>query len=202
MPGGELDQYFSIKMNTKCSIQMNTVYITASKHVCDELNKLNGVQYLSVRWHRTKIDKQFSSWQELTQGVSQGYVLGPLLFNIYLNDLFYLAESTNVCNFADDTSFYACDKDLNSLKLAIEWFENNSVKLNRDKCHLLVSGFKYENVWANIGKTKIWESEKQKRLGVEIDRTLNFDEYIASLCKKAGNKLSVLARLSNFMCTN
>ena len=66
----------------------------------------------------------------------------------------------------------------------------------------LVSGFKYENIWAKIGKTKIWESKKQKFLVVEIDRTLSFDEYIASLCKKAGKKLSVLARLSNFVCTN
>ena len=103
--------------------------------------------YLSNRWHRTKVNKQFSSWQDLTQGVPQGSVLGPLLFNIYLNDLFYLAESTNVCNFADDTIFYARDKDLNSLinrlehdiYLAIEWFENNSMKLNQDKCHVLVS---------------------------------------------------------------
>ena len=80
----------------------------------------------------------------------QGSVLGPLLFNIYLNDLFYLAESTNVCNFSGDTTFHACHKDLNSLinrlehdsNLATEWFENSSVKLNRDKCHLLVSEFK------------------------------------------------------------
>ena len=38
--------------------------------------------------------------------------------------------------------------------LAIEWFENNNMKLNQDKCHLLVSGYKNENVWANIGKEK------------------------------------------------
>ena len=79
--------------------------------------------------------------------------------------------------------------------LATEWFENSSMKLNQDKCHLLISGFKYKNVWAKIGKTTIWESKKQKLLDVEIDRTLSFDEHIASLCRKAGKKLSVLARL-------
>ena len=44
-------------------------------------------------------------------------------------------------------------------------------------------GIKYRNVWAKIGKTKIWESKKQKLLGLEIDRTISFDELIASsLC--------------------
>ena len=163
--------------------------------------------YLSNRWHRTKINKDFSTWQELLQGVPQGPVLGPLLFNIYLNNSFFLTESTDVCNFADDTTFYACDRNLNDLInrlehdsfLATEWFENNSMKLNDDKCHLLVSGHKYENVWTQIGKAKIWESKTQKLLGVEIERTLNFDEHVKSLCKKAGRKLSVLSRLSSYM---
>ena len=62
------------------------------------------------------------------------------------------------------------------------------MKLNQDKCHVLVLGFKYESVWAKIGKTKIWGSKKQKLLGVEIDRTLSFDEHIASLCRKAEKK--------------
>ena len=159
--------------------------------------------YLRNRWHRTKINKDFSTWQELLQGVPQGSVLEPLLYNIYLNDLFFLIESIKVCNFADDNTFYACDKDLNHLInrlehgsfLAVEWFENNSMKLNDDKCHLLISGHKYENVWAQIGNAKIWESKTQKLLGVKIDRTLNFDKHVRSLCKKAGRKLSVLFKL-------
>ena len=123
-------------------------------------------------------------------------ILGPFLFNNGLNDLFYIAESSNVFHFENDATFHACDKDVNSLinrlekdsYLVIECFENSSMKLNQDKCHLLVSGFKYQNVWAKIEKTKIWESKKQKLLRVEIDRTLSFDEHIASLCKKAGKK--------------
>ena len=47
--------------------------------------------------------------------LGQGSGLGPLLFKIYLNDLFYLTESTKVCNFADDTTFFSCDENLNSL---------------------------------------------------------------------------------------
>ena len=59
---------------------------------------------------------------------------------------------TDVCNFADDTTFFACDCNLKNLmerlehhtKLAIEWFESNYMKLNEDKCHLLVAGHRYE----------------------------------------------------------
>ena len=71
------------------------------------------------------------------------------------------------------------------------------MKLNKDKCHLLVLEQRYENVWVKIGDEKNWESAKQKLIGMEIGRNLNFDDHLISLCKKAGRKLAVLARLSN-----
>ena len=124
---------------------------------------------------------------------------------MYINDLFCLTECTDVCNFADDTIFFARDRDLKHLmerlehdtKLAIEWFENNYMKLNDD--HLLVAGHRYETLWANIGETRIWESKNDRLLGLTIDKNLNFYDYVFTLCKKAARKLSALSTISNYM---
>ena len=104
--------------------------------------------YLTNRQQRVKVNGSFSSWKELTRGVPQGSVLGPLLFNIYINDLLLFIQSSDICNYADDTTIYACDKNLenithkleNDCNVALEWFANNFMKLNADKCHLLVIG--------------------------------------------------------------
>ena len=79
--------------------------------------------------------------------------------------------------------------------LAIEWFESNYMKLNEDKCHFLLSGYKHEMMFAKIGQSRIWESEKQKLLGVTIKKHLKFEEHIVKQYKKAGQKLSALARV-------
>ena len=68
------------------------------------------------------------------------------------------------------------------------------MKLNEDKSHLLVGVYKHEIIWAKSGDARIWESNKQKLLGVHKDGTLSFDKYVSNLCKRAGRKLSLLAR--------
>ena len=76
--------------------------------------------YLKNRLQRTKINVTFSSWTELLEGVPQGSILGPILFNIYLNDLFFILKECNVCNYADDTTPYVCDNDIKNLFLRLE----------------------------------------------------------------------------------
>ena len=76
--------------------------------------------YLKNRWQRVKINNSFSEWVELLLGIPQGSVLGPLLFNIYLNDLIWFIENGEVCNYADDTTPHSCNSVLNTLKLNLE----------------------------------------------------------------------------------
>ena len=161
------------------------------------------LSYLSDHWQHVKIDSSFSSWTKLTQGVPQGSVLGPPLFNIYLNDLFFALKDIEVCNFADDTTPFVCDLDLNTtLKkleensaMALTWFETNYMKLNSDKCHLLVSGHHYEEMFVKIGNDIIWESKSVKLLGITLDKELKFDKHVDKIYSKANRKLSVLSRM-------
>ena len=86
--------------------------------------------------------------------------------------------------------------------LAIRWFENNYMKLNTDKCRLIVSCYKHEQVWANIGKYLIWESSDVKSLGITIDRDLKFDKHVLKLLSKVNQKLSALSIMTKFFSFN
>ena len=163
--------------------------------------------YLSNRWQRTKVNNSYSTWAEILQGVPQGSILGPLLFNIYINDLLLLDIKSDLCNFADDNTLHVSDLSLStvvdklesSAKSVINWFEYNYMKLNQSKCKILISGNKEEVIIATVGETKIIESHKVKLLGIYIDRELKLNDHVNSSYKKAGKKLNALIRLCNIL---
>ena len=161
--------------------------------------------YLTNRKQRTKIGDNYSSWSEILFGVPQGSILGPLLFNIFLADLFFIVKDIDIASYADDNTPFIVEDNIENVIASLEeatnalfdWFDNNRLKSNPDKCHALVSTNKHLNM-KGCDYT-IGNSHCEKLLGVKIDVNLNFNEHISDLCKKASGKISALARIAPFM---
>ena len=102
-------------------------------------------QYLLNRKQRVKVGNPYSSRREIFYGVPQGSILGPLIFSIFLCDLFYFLESVPVTSYADDITPYSANKAKNLVIKEIEqfsevrfkWFDFNYMKINSGKNHLL-----------------------------------------------------------------
>ena len=175
-----------------------------SRNAKNALRLIN--DYLSKRKQRTKVGESFSTWRELIYGVPQGSILGPLLFNIYINDLFLFSEDFPIANYADDCSPYELRPSIDHVivklqensKLLINWYESNYLKPNPGKWHLLLSEIGDE-YFVNIGSKCIFNSKEEKILGVYFDNKLNFKCHLRKLCKRSSIKLHALARISNFM---
>ena len=103
--------------------------------------------YLKGRKQRVKINIEYSSWADILNGVPQGSVLGPLLFNIFTNDVFYFVENSNIYNFADDNTLSVADANLETVINKLEsdinyldiWFKENGLLLNETKCQFMIA---------------------------------------------------------------
>ena len=77
-----------------------------------------------------------------------------------------------------------------------------NVRERKPRYKKIISGYKHEQVWANIEKDLIWESHDVKLLGITIDRGLKFDKHILKLCSKANQKFSALSRMAKLLSFN
>ena len=163
--------------------------------------------YLQGRKQRIKLNGVFSEWENILAGVPQGSILGPMLFNIFINDFILFIESCDICNYVDDNTLSACSNTLssvtesleNDIKNVIDWFYSNRMVMNQDKCQFmyLSSHIQFPHTF-NLNGIISNVKQSVELLGIEIDNKLTF-KHIEQLCKKARNKLYALKRLRSFI---
>ena len=161
--------------------------------------------YLSNRKQCVKLGTEISPLKHIFKGVPQGSILGPVLFNIFINDIFNFIHRSNLYNYADDNTLSYSDKNIDNVvqtlesdsNILIQWFSDNHMKANPEKFQAIAIGQKTkdQNITFNLNETTIKCEDSVKLLGVTIDFKLKFDVHISSICKKASRQLNVLKRI-------
>ena len=128
---------------------------------------------------KTKINSGYSSWDEIIFGFLQGSILRPLLFKIFLCNLFLIMENIDIASYADDTTLYTTGNSIEEViqkleeaaKMLFQWFSENQIKANPDNCHFLCSSNREVSLIIKNQKIKI--SKFEKLLGIKLDSKLN-----------------------------
>ena len=162
--------------------------------------------YLHNRHQRVKIHDAKSDWLSIEKGVPQGSILGPLLFNIFINDIFFIDNDVIIYNYADDNCVSYAHNDTDIIKNVLEcdvkkmlyWFKINSLEANPSKFQSML--LKNKNVNAEdfniiVDNDTIDLTASMNVLGINIDDKLNFNSHVSNMCNKAGRQLNVLQRL-------
>ena len=169
------------------------------------------LDYLTHRYHRVHINSTMSEWLELIFGIPQGSILGPLLFNIFINDLFFFIQEADICNFADDNSLFASGKCLEDVlyilhketECMLHWFKINSMIANPAKFQVMFLGKRnLGQIDFQIGDITLKSELRVKLLGVTIDSKLNFNSHVNTLCRTASQKVKALFRIRLFLNTD
>ena len=169
-------------------------------------NLLNWFQdYLTERKQRVVINGQASEWGTIEAGVPQGSVLGPLLFLIYINDLTYEVQSSEVRLFADDTILYiivdnpkdSVDSLNNDLSRVSNWASDWIVKFSAPKTKTMLVSNKHPDDLPPVSMdgVNLDEVQSHKHLGVVLSKDLSWKNHIEDMVSRASKCLDVLHAL-------
>ena len=150
--------------------------------------------YLPDRYQRVKINDSYSLQSLIKHGMPQSSILGPILFNVFLCDIFFMIDNVDIASYADDLETKLCDLETKLQKASVKLFKQfleNGLKANQDKYHFLSS---LDINTKFLPPVCIPENSDSQKI-VTIDRKFNLSEHVTNLCDKASKKIQALARI-------
>ena len=165
------------------------------------------LDYLSFRKQSTKVGSTYSKWSKVRRGIPQESILGPLLFNIFINDTFMIIEQSDICNFAD-FALYSCGERLaeimenlvSNTKSILNWFRLSSLKGSPGKFQFMIPGDNsHHRHMLKINSIKVEASDDVLLLGIRINKKLTFKQHIENICRKAQYKFHAWRRIRRFL---
>ena len=176
------------------------------------------VNYLQHRKQCVLVNGSKSGFREVTSGVPQGSILGPLLFVLFINDMSdCISEGTNIALYADDTKIWRkieswndheiLQNDINALS---RWSVDNNIRFHPHKCKVLSVAptirndsiwnlFPFQNFYYNLNGIDLEFVMKEKDLGVSVTTSLNWRDQCLTLYSKASSRLGLLKRIMHFV---
>ncbi|CAM4478002.1 unnamed protein product [Lepidochelys kempii] len=154
--------------------------------------------WLKDRKQRVGINGQFSKGREVYSGVPQGSILGPVLFNIFINDL-EKGVNSEVAKFADDTKLLKivktqadCEELQKDLSKLGDWATKWQMKFNVDKCKVMHIGKHNPNYTYTMMGSKLAVTTQERDLGVIVDSSLKTSTQCAAAVKRANTMLGII----------
>ena len=171
--------------------------------------------YLSGRSQFVEINDTKSSVRDLTVGVPQGSVLGPILYLLYTTPLAEIIQSHGLDYhfYADDTQLYIsfkdCDVDVARLRVEncvadiCHWMDVNELKLNHDKTAIMLIYSKYHTrplfSCFSMGNKRLTTTANARSLGVVLNDNMLFDVHVSDICRSSFYQLRNLSKIRKYL---
>ncbi len=178
--------------------------------------------YLSNRKQYVEIDNSVSDMLDLTTGVPQGSILGPLLFIIYMNDIAHASKMFDFIIYADDTSLSTIieivtwsttdlshltrseilNNELSTWSMVNNWLKVNKISLNIKKSKYMIfhtKKFKVQSLTLKIDNVNIERVAEYNFVGLTLDDHFDWKCHINKLSNKISQCMGILNRLKRFL---
>ena len=201
-------------------LDLSKAFDTVNHSILFDKLKYYGIRGLALDWVKSYFSNRvqfvqfndcFSASKNISCGVPQGSILGPLFFLLYINDIANVSKLVDLILFADDTSIFFSHKDINYLNNVLnrelrklsDWFIVNKLSLNLTKTKFMIfkprQKARHPDVQLTLNNRCIEQVNETVFLGVILDETLSWKSHISHVANKISKSIGIIFRSSFYL---